>query len=133
MVYLSSKAKETALAQIRQYLAYAEARALVSSIKKGVWLVLDKQCALVHVAEVLKLNRSALRRAVEASKNKREIGINGHPRALSDDQEQELIRMIFSRAQDGLAVSIPEFMEAVCSLFLIQTLLFLIFPLLTLF
>ena len=75
---------------MQRHLATSEVRAKASPFEKAL-ILLDKPGATKKdVVKAVGISRYALYRAIKAKKNGRGFGINGRPRSLSEDIEQDL-------------------------------------------
>ena len=80
--------------EIERILAHSEIRATSDPLLKAVFIKVRNNLGYRRVAAYLNITRSALRRAVKAHQEGRNLGVNGHPPIVQPQDEMELEKII---------------------------------------
>lgn len=96
-------------------LASSEFREL-SPIKKALRLIQKYNFSQRHAAQLLKISKDKIRRALQTEIEGHELERNGRPKSLNPLQEQDLLRIVKEGIQNGKPLSYFQFKNLVCIL-----------------
>ena len=102
--------------ELREILLSAEYRTL-EPLQKALHLCLDHGVGTRKARELCKISRKRVRNAVDATKEGREVGINGRPATLSLEEEDQLYQWALSQIDIGVDVTFALFQLKVRFLF----------------
>jgi transposase len=97
-----------------RYLGYADVREASSNASKAVLLVLKYGLSQKAAARALGVNLNVVRKAVKARKEGREIGRNGRPPKLTEDEKGQLKSTVEKMIKEHRSPTKREIAAEVC-------------------
>lgn len=98
---------------IQRAKASVEYRQLQSDLEKAVWLNQNLNVSQVKAAAEFGLTRHAVARAIAASRQGRDVGVNGRPQYLNHLQREELHKLMVAQGRSLDSMNALEVQQAV--------------------
>lgn len=118
MPRLTQEQRSATIRQIHSVLSTADFRKIhEDKLQQAARLVNEYGLHKSIVAAYLQVSRPALDRALRALKDGREIGKNGRPSILNEEEEEELVAFIGERTETRDSATCSQVIAEVCYVF----------------